>query len=281
MSSRGATPEEFGLRVKTHPIMYITSQLKMKSGQRQKLSYRKTVSETTVFDLDNETFAHNFAVTDRFIKSLGKPIDNFLRKRQGINSTSNHYFWQDITGEAVADYLSQYKTATSAPRANSRYLKQYIEKQNENGELTHWTVCLINTGDKLTQFNKIGGLNTSKGIERFGIPQAGDKVSIKRLLSANHEFLDFTKEQLEMKDLIVGDNEEKKSQKIRAKIRDPKQGLLLIYPIDRDKSEGFKGKGITSWPIGIALVFPDTNYPEVAVDYVVNNVFSDMEEQNG
>ncbi|WP_404453971.1 Z1 domain-containing protein [Virgibacillus necropolis] len=282
MASRGATPEEFGLRVQTHPVMFITSQLKMKSGQRQKLSYRKTVSETTVFELDNEVFAHNLAVTDRFIRGLGSHVDNFLQKRQEKKITSKHYFWEDVPGEDIADFLSHYKTAPSAPRANSRYLKQYIEKQLENDELTKWTVCLINTGEKTNDYEKIGGLEVSKGIVRKGgIEQAGNKISLKRLLSAGHEFLDFTKEQLIRKEQIEGNSNQNKSQKVRGKVRNPKNGLLLIYPIDRDQSNRLKDKGITSWPIGIGLVFPDTNNPEVAVDYVVNNVFSDLEEQNG
>jgi Z1 domain len=282
MSSIGATPEEFGLRVQTHPVMYITSQMKMKSGQRQRLSYRNTVSETTVFELDNNIFTHNFAVTDRFIRNLGEHTENYLQKRQGIKTKSKHYFWEKVPGERIVDFLLNYKTAPSAPRANSVYLKQYIEKQMNNGELIEWTVCLINTGEKVTGYQKIGGKEVSKGIMRAGLPQTGNTVSVKRLLSESHEYLDFTKEQLELKKEIekkIGRGK-KRSQEVRAIVRDPKNGLLLVYPIDREKSDGFKDKEITSWPIGIALVFPDTKNHEVAVDYVVNNVFAEMEGQN-
>lgn len=284
MSSIRATPEEFGLRVQTHPSMYITNQLKMKAGQKQKMSYRKTVSETTVFEIDNNIFAHNFGVTDRFIRGLGDPVIDFLKKRQGKTKTSKHHFWENVHGEVIVDYLSQYQTAKTAPRANSEFLKKYIEKMIAYDELTNWTVCLINTGDKGETYNRIGGIEVSNGINRKQtvVDQAGKTLSIKSLMSKDHEFFDFTTSQLEqMKEIEDNYGSEKggKSQKIRAEVRDSKKGLLIVYPIDR-KSEGLKDKGIENWPIGIALVFPDTKHTDVAVDYYVNNVFTELEEQN-
>jgi hypothetical protein len=285
MASIRATPAEFGLRVQTHPTMLVTSQLKMRSGQRQKLSYRNTVSETTVFDIDPDKFAHNFSVTDRFIKQLRAPEKEFWQMQRG--GSSHHYFWPNVKGESVTEFLSQYKTAPSAPRANSLFLKKYIEKQLVNGELTDWTVCVINTGEEDHQYNKLGGLrDLRKGITRTitNWSSTDKTISVKRLMSAEHEYLDFNMDQMDKLKFLKDEDKgsyQTKAQKIRAKLRDPKKGLLVIYPIDTGGSGEFKNvdtNGIQ--PIGIALVFPETNHPEVAVDYVVNNVYSELEEQN-
>ncbi|EMS70633.1 Z1 domain-containing protein [Ruminiclostridium cellobioparum] len=282
MDSIKATPEEFGLKIQTHPIMYITSQVKMQSGTVQRLSYKNTVSETTVFEIDDSFFDNNFMATDQFIRSLGQPVEDYLIKKGRSHAKAEHLFWENVTGDYIIEYLSKYKTAKTAPRANSEYLRRYIEAQMQNDELVRWTVVLINTGNE--PGFRLGGHDIKSGIERKGIEddRRGKRVSVKRLMSADHEYLDFSMEQhrrvLEIKKSAKNPDDEKtKSEQIRAQLRSPEEGLLLIYPIDRKETELLKTA--SQVPIGIALVFPDSGN-DTSVEYAVNNVFMEMEQND-
>lgn len=285
MDSIGATPEQFGLRIKTHPIMYITSQVKIKSGTVQRLSYSNTVSETTVFEIDDTFFANNFAVADQFVRSLGEPIKDYLKKKGNGITKAEHLFWENVHGSFITEFLMKYRTAKTALRANSEYLRKYIDAQIQKGELIRWTVVLINTGSKSDL--RLGGYQLNAGVKRnpedsLKNDKKGSSISIKRLMTKDHEYFDFDKDQLKKADRIRKEATQQKesrnvSSKIRAELRKPEEGLIVIYPIDRDTSSALAGASHV--PIGIALVFPESKN-NTSVEYVVNNVFVEMEQND-
>ncbi|RXT14887.1 Z1 domain-containing protein [Ammoniphilus sp. CFH 90114] len=269
MASVGSTPQMFGLKVQKHPSMLVTNQLKMRATEVKTLSYSGTVSETTVFELNDDTFIHNFSVTDKFIKQLATPNKDYIFNKRAKVSTLEHLFWDNVAGEMVFNFIHEFKTASSSPRANSKYISEYINEQMKNGELVRWTVVLINEGEKELL---LGGHWIGNGIERAGIKEYTKQgsVSVKRLLSKNHEFFDFTGEQIEyikvhnLKDIEA-----------RKQLRNPEEGLLILYPIDYTKNENLVG--VAQTPIGFGVVFPETNHPQTSVNYVVNNVFMEMD----
>ncbi|ARU63474.1 hypothetical protein CBW65_22580 [Tumebacillus avium] len=271
MAAHGATPEEFGLKVMAHPIMSITSQVKMKTGIHMKLSYAGSISETTVFDLDEKILESNFILTDEFVSKLGTPDQNYFAKR-GRHNPGKHLMWDNVDGSTIIDFLNEFKTHKYCTRANARYLSQYITKQYLQGELTSWSVALINVGDS-SEDQTLGGHHVGRverNTSKDGVIYHDTIASIKRLVTPDHELFDLNQSQKE----IV--NAEKMSNKeVRKTLRDKKNGLLLIYPLDVS-SEVFTMHDLKHSPIGIALSFPGSD-TALSVDYVANNVFGELE----
>jgi hypothetical protein len=60
MARVGGTPRDYGLKVKSHPALLVTSQVKMRNGMDMQLSYAGSISETTVFHRGAEHVRRNF-----------------------------------------------------------------------------------------------------------------------------------------------------------------------------------------------------------------------------
>ena len=54
MAVTGGTPADYGLKVRSHPDLMVTSIVKMRSGTSLQISFAGVVSETVVFDRDRE-----------------------------------------------------------------------------------------------------------------------------------------------------------------------------------------------------------------------------------
>lgn len=305
MDQRGALPKEYGLKVRTHSELYIAAKNKMQAAYEMQDDYSNIVSETTKFELDDEDFFRdNQSAVDHFIRQLGAPDEDYLlkkrpRKYAQAASMPKHYFWEHVDGFSICSFLSEYKTARNAPRANSSRLREYISKQMAKGGLTDWTVCLINAGDSGQQTGKafeIGGLPIERGVKRAKGEKRGAKA-FGRLLSQDHEYIDFDDAQIDrvaelrtkassakgkrskiIKDSLGADWEA--AAYIRRELRgsQPHHGLMLIYPIEKADSV-FSSLPEDIVPIGIGLVFPPS-HESTPVSYMGNNVFRALEEED-
>lgn len=269
MASRKSTPDEFGLRVRAHPIMEVTSRLKMKTGTPMKMSYKCSISETTIFNMDDVVLDKNFSATESFLRTLGQPDKNF-KTSLGHEKNDSHYYWADIDGFRVVQYLEQYSTHSDAVRANSRLLANYITNQIGNQELTNWTIVLISINDTKDYYQKrIADIEVNCVTRNSDNIAEREKVtSIRRLVTPSHELLDFSPDQLER---IKGKSEGDKIQNIMArKERSSDKGLLMIYLLNPTKLN------VNQTPVGIALSFPDSETAS-QVDYLANNVYMENE----
>src|SRR5262249_44978629 len=74
MAAIQGTPNDYGLRVRTHPDgLEITSASKLRTGTTMKVSYSGTISETVVFDANPEVLKQNFSAVENF---LGRAEDS-------------------------------------------------------------------------------------------------------------------------------------------------------------------------------------------------------------
>lgn len=272
MANAKATPADFGLRVRSHPTMLVTSQLKMKSGTQVKISYDGTLTETTIFDKDPNVLDLNFSVADGFVRLLGKPVENYLQLSGRNGGDSTHYVWTNVAGERVAEFLEQYSTHTNAIRANTKLIAQYIRKQMQtHDELTDWTFVMISlrTPYEPGKIEVVGGYNVN--CVRRDFRTNDETLAFRRLITPDHEFLDFSKQQLQViKQLSDGD---KISNASIREHRSKKKGVLLMYPLSRS------AYGLEQAPIGIAVSFPNSESAE-KVSYVVNNVYMENDFVN-
>jgi len=274
------TPKDFGLRVATHPTLLITSRNKLRSGIETKRDFSCKLSQTRVFDIDGDTFDHNFEAVEVLLKSIGKHITTeqykyeFQKEKPG-----SHYFWRKVSGQLVASFFESYETSATASRANSKYMADYVREMNRIGGLTDWTVCLINIRQECRNDFQIAGLSVGAGIYRkegSGVDSgAGDTVSIHTMTSAGHEYYDYTesldrrREELKRKFELEG--KRGISERVRSATREFSKGLLLLYPIAdagklRESMDGHKT------PFGFAVVFPDRHGKGNLKSYRLNDI---------
>jgi hypothetical protein len=281
MASLGETPEVFGLRVKSHPVLMVTSRVKMREGEELELSYDGRISETTVFDRDAVILDRNFSATDIFVRSLGEARHDGVR-----------HIWSGINADRIVSFLHSFKTHRDAPRANSARLATYIEEQIRQtpAELTTWTVALISQSEtRRTKATHLGGLDVVC-LRRRATSARGDatRITIQRLLSPTDEVLDlipserkraleYTNEALRRRRGPEASADEPGGVGIRA-ARAKERGLLLIYPLDPsylfDPEDA--ENPVAQVPIGIGLSFPSSQ-SGVRIPYVVNRVWREEE----
>ena len=275
MANRGMTPREFGLRVRSHPAgLAITSANKMRNGTRMTVSYSGAISETISFDRTRGVNRANLDRFDRFIRSLGSP-DRVIRSNR---------VWGQVSGEGIADLLEDVVVHQSSRKARGDHLARYIRSQNVQGGLVSWTVALIS--NPTVESVELGGWDVSP-LTRAPHPEdSGDKASvyrIRRLVSPTDEMLDLTQDQQgrALEHTRSQYQEQRGGSRHRVvpripngpnirRVRDPRNGLLLLYPLLERDDEGCPF-------VGFAASFPDAEM-DTPVDYVVNTVYWEQEE---
>lgn len=279
MNNIEETPENFGLRVATHPNMKISSAKKVMAGEERYITFSNVFSQTRSMDIDADKYDNNFEAVDGLIELCGQPVKNYWDKIGRPKNTGKHIFWQDISGHYIADFLLKYETSKQANKANSKYMAEYIEDQMKYSGLVNWTVCLINTGvtDRKIQFSNIF---VASGIGRNNIIKVGDEFcSIQTLTPEDVQFYDFDANDMKQKEKINIDFKKQgkncSNDYVRKTIRDRNKGFLVICPIDIIKGNGKELVDNTrahKVPIGIAIVFPDNKNIGEKISYRINEI---------
>lgn len=296
MAAVRGTPRNYGLRVRSHPALMITSRVKMRSGTPMKLSFAGTISETIVFHASEDVIKANRDAVDSLLLAAGRYDADPRRKRPGGSEHSwmGSYLWGDVDGAKILSFLSGYATHQDSVKANSNFLRQYIEKQLEKGDLERWDVALLSGRSK--DKADLGGISVPMiqrtALERnISVQQQKDagKYVIGRLVSPRDEAIDLHEDDFARalertqsawhddagRNRAKGDLPEEPSGMSIREVRSQCRGLLLLYPLDPTNgvTDGIK------WPImAMALSFP-TSSGATAIDYVVNNVFARSENE--
>lgn len=296
MAAVRGTPRNYGLRVRSHPTLMITSRVKMRSGTQLKLSFAGTISETIVFHASKDIVTANRDAVETLLRSMGDPheIDpQRMRPEGSVHGWSGSFFWSGIEAGLILSFLSTYATHEDSVKANGNFLRQYIEKQVEKGDLRQWDVALLAGRGATTQLADLDiAMVRRSALERnISIEQQKDmrKYVIGRLVSPRDEAIDLDEadyaEALEKaraawhedaaRNRAKGDVPVDPSGMAIREVRDQGRGLLLLYPLD---PENGVTDGIGIPVMAMALSFP-TSLTATAIDYVVNNVFARSENE--
>ena len=267
MADAGATPNDFGLKVRTHPQgLIITGANKMKTGTVMQLSYTRSLSETTIFYKDENKNQQNVEVTEEMLKTLGE-----YSKQE-----SNNYIWENVPAEKITNFLSGYQSHPKVKTANTTHLVDYIKAQLPQNELVLWTIVLISNSRGKKRL--IAGHEVGTTLRKDASPESPQeyRLSKSRLLSPTDEWLDLSEAtRQEILDLTRIQREEAgkppgagntPNGKILRSKRSPKNGLLLLYPLEPEVINS----GIPV--IGFVMSFPHSNTAQM-VEYKVNNVY--------
>lgn len=190
MAESGATPKEYGLRVQSHPVLLVTSPLKMRTARNLQLSFSGELLETVAMHKDSSILAKNLAATNKLIAACGQVSETDPKRMRGpLEQAWKGHLWNGVSSEAVADFFESFITHPKARKVNSLLLRDFVRSMAATGELTSWTVALLGggTGDSCS-FQR--GLIIDAMTKRSADPDISDRYSIGRLLSPRDEAID-------------------------------------------------------------------------------------------
>lgn len=279
MVSVRAKPSAYGLKVRSHPTLLVTSQTKMKTGTELSLSYSGAISETIIFDKDQGVIDSNLNATRTLLDSVGDPASG---------DVSGGYIWHRVGSQKILDFLGAYSSHSNANRADTRLLARYIRRQLEDDELVSWTVKLASSGTGLVHFDDLVGGKKVQGITRSVYPLENEndmaRYSIRRLVSPSDELCDLSDDELKIALEHTRLLWERSTRTNKPKTepdapsgpgirfaRAKHKALLIIYPLDPAVPKTKSGVPV----IGIALSFPNSATAK-PITYRVTNLFTEL-----
>lgn len=300
MAASHATPREYGLKVQSHPVLMVTSRLKMRAAKNLLLSFSGMVLETVDFFKDPVRLQSNYDAAKALVRSLGTPEVNPVRQRgEGVHRWDG-FLWSSVPSVKVTEFLAGFRTHPEAYKVNRDLLSEFIQTMNEEGELTLWTVALIGGGTGAP-------CEFSEGIKVDSLRRKDDhkpgKYAIGRLLSPRDEAIDLNGDEwaAAMEETIKawefspknrrgpdGSADEDRPKipsgpairRIRGFGREgiqphPERGLLLLYALDPLLADANFPDG-TPPVVAFGMSFPGSTSGR-KVEYVVNNVLWEQE----
>jgi len=286
MSLVGATQQDFGLRVRQHPAeLEITAANKMRSGTQMQVSFADTLVES-VFFLKKGPNPQNLQAVKAFFGGLEKPTPQ--------KKKPHYYAWSDVDGKEVVGFLKAYQPAKDAHNSRgsrTELLTEYIETQMNAGELTEWTVILVNNrenrNDAAKNYDFGGGLVVGLRERNNAIQDPASpyyRIIKDHWISPDDEWIDLDEVQLETavaQTKILWEKSTKKNEgekepdkptgKGARNARPAQKGLLLVCAIAPDLAKRKLDDPIYT---AFAISFPASR-SGAAVTYTVNNVYSD------
>lgn len=291
LADSGSTPEDYALKVRTHPgCLQITAVSKMRYTNTIRVSWSGRLIETYQLSKDKGIVHSNLIATDNLISSLGLP------EKKG-----NDYLWKDVMSNTICSYFGRYKVAENLKAVDLNRICRFIQKLNSDGELTHWSMALMNKKGAVPKFTTSNGIS----VGCFDRTQAPDSTEDTYLIIKNHilgnqkdEFIDLDDNLLDeaLKTSIYGSSDLNwkadenwkhnfpKPKLVREKYRSVNNPLLIIYPLNPEcaYSKDYKGVKANEPFIGFAICFPHSNgnhTEEFAINSVLIDKFRQSEEE--
>lgn len=292
MVESGGKPRDYGLKVVSHPVLMVTSRLKMRAARTLHLSFSGCVVETVSLHRDKARIRSNFQALKDLVSGLPEGIVDPVQERPGGAEQWNGVVWNGVGHQHVTDFLGAYSTHPAAMKVNSLAIREFIASMVKEGELTEWTVALVGGGvtDKASDLE---GLKVRRTKRKASSPDDG-RYSIGRLLSPRDEAIDFDRDAwqaaLELTRKIWSehaaptrkhDEPEAPSGPALRKVRGhgaagvdahPERGLLLIYLLELAEIAEPPEMPVVAFGIS----FPGSK-SGTKVAYKVNNVLWEQE----
>jgi hypothetical protein len=286
MAAVGGTPRNYGLRVQSHPTLMITSRVKMRTGTNMRLDYSGAAAIPTVFHRDTEIIEKNRDAVGGFLQRIDGVREENPKRLRGDGREENwskSHYWKGVSPGNVTRLLSEYISHEDSERANSRLLREYIEKQLSIGDLSEWNVLLSSGGEGEDQIEGLS-FNLVKRVPKVAFEPLKGQIDAGRyvigtLLSPRDEAIDLETEGYQRAlDMTRAEWRKEPGRRVNEprvpsglsirRVRDKSTGLLLIYPLDPGPAQIE-----TDFPVfGFVFSFP-ANPEAISVNYRVTNLF--------
>lgn len=278
MQEAGATPEEFGLKVRSHPdTLIVTARNKMGSGEPFVVSIGlgNQFVETTAVRFDEPSLEANRTAARNLINRAGEagfPISASARVPGG-------FLLSKIPVSVILGFLGEFQNDKRSMLTDSGPVRRYIEKRMD-GELSEWDVLVASSSrqDHVPLVDKSLGIEITCQRRKKG----KDSTSSTLLITDNQRVASRGVERTGLDDTVAAEAEEKfrstadykaGSTNYPDKIyRDVRTRPLLVLHLLSigEKGDDLSGqKPVVAWSIS----FPRTGLEEDRVEYVVNTTW--------
>ena len=298
MAESGAIPRDYGLRVQSHPVLLVTSPLKMRTAKNLQLSFSGDLLETVSMHNDGRILDQNLETANKLIAACGAPDEiNPERVRGAQKQQWEGFLWNDVPADHIADFFESFITHPKARKVNSALLRDFVRSMAATNELTSWTVALLGGGSG-NKHTFAGGVTIDKMTKRSADKDITDRYAIGRLLSPRDEAIDlddaaWSAALVRTKKMFNPDAGRQKNgvkpsepdmpngpsvRFIRGKGSEadgvppaPQRGLLLLYPLDPQQagSEALAGRNDPVMAFGVSFPSSDSG---VKVEYAVDHL---------
>lgn len=279
MEEANATPEQFGLKVRSHPdTLIVTARNKMGTGEQVvvRVGLGNEFIETTALRRDGVSLEANRKAASRLadrLAAVGRPVTTAERVSGGL-------LLKGVPVEPILDFLTAFQNDPASLLTDPGPVRRYIEER-ATGELKDWDILFpsLLRPDHIPLIDKSLGIEitcqrrkagkssrastllitdnqrvASRGVEKTGVD----------LEAAEAAEADFRRE----KNLGEGDVRNYPDRIYRDRRVRP---LIIIHLLAIGEAEAdlSKDKPVVAWSIS----FPKTHLEEDRVEYVVNTTW--------
>lgn len=280
MEEANATPEQFGLKVRSHPdTLIVTARNKMGSGEQVvvRVGLGNEFIETTALRWDGDNLKANRRAAEAFAERLvaaGKPL-------AASEQVSGGRLVREVPVGPILEFLTEFQNDPQSLLTDPAPVRRYIEDRAQ-GELKTWDVLvpsvsrpdhvpLINSslGIRVTCQRRKDGKNSragktllvtdnqrvaSRGVEKTGVAPEAIKAAEEEYRRENN----------------VGEDDVR-NYPDRIYRHKRKRPLLVLHllAIGDAGDDLSKEQPVVAWSIS----FPKTGLPEDRVEYVVNTTW--------
>lgn len=283
LANINGTPEDYALKVRNHPgQLQITSVSKMRYTNQIQVSWAGRLIETYQLPMDKKIKKANLDETNSFISKLDQ-----------YNIKDNNYLWTNISADLICEYFSNFNVAESLKKVDLELICSYIQELNNYGELTSWSVALMN---KTTDPGSVYTFNNNIKVGCFDRNRAEDTNWNTYYIRKNHILGSQKDEFIDLEDDILdkalartkeikkkwGDKDYPSPEIVRKEFRPKQKPLLIIYPLNpicanvKNFNDNIEPNTITFSNnddpfIGFAISFPSSNV-NIAISYTANQI---------
>lgn len=282
MEASHATPEDFGLKVRSHPdTLIVTARNKIGTGAPivVRIGLAGRLIETHTLRRDAETLEVNRNAARRLSQRL-------RRSGFAVDAAERDSFGFLLRGVPVAplvDFLTEFRNHDGSLLTEGEPVKRYIEERQDH-ELAEWDVLFASVGERRGNL-KDDSLGVTIHCQRR---TAGKRSDVKTLLVSNRQRVStrgieqtglsdeerklaerMYREDLERSGGLTDDRPIQYPDRAYRNVRT--KPLLMIHLIDVDTTRQGdpKGQRVVAWGIS----FPPTKKEERRVEYVVNTTW--------
>ena len=283
MQQANATPEQFGLAVRSHPsALMVTARNKMGAGQRHiMVGLSNSFLETAKLSADPQVLRENRAARDQLLRELNAH-GNDMQSAERVPGAG--LLVRDVPWGIIDHFLRDFQNHRESILTDTAPVRRYISERVHD-ELGRWDVLVASsrlTGSEISKFEgwsivpprrRIGALEldrgvlaisgskariASRGIEKAGVsPQAAARAEADYRATLS----DSEGTKVNYPDRIY-----------RAQRRRP---LLVLYNVSI-KHDDLSDRQIAELPgepvVGWALSLPMSSRPDRTVEYVLNPI---------
>jgi hypothetical protein len=257
----GLTPRESAVRIRTHPQMAITAAAKMRNATTSQMSYSGMRPQTIMFARkDGDVLRKNAAAVKKLLvgaRESGRVERTFASGKRGFSG---------VDASDVLALISAYEFHPESLSVKRAYLDKYIRNENAANALLKWSVVVME-GDTAGHAGVDLGLNSVVSpLRRSRLANTSDDVAnFKAIVSTMDRVADVDIQPSEVARQSRGPRgiiTDAELLTLRSKEM-PNQGLLCVYPIDRNSiPQGANESGTRASldaaedVIGLAFFFP-------------------------